>query len=90
MKVVILTVNKATQAKLLLRPHLAVVKIPGNLPQNTQDEVRNKLLRVADLNRDTKQNMKLYYKVGTPYLFLNKKLSSRKRETVSTYKFAEL
>lgn len=90
MKVVILTVKKATQAKLLLRPQLAVMKIPGNLPESQQIEIRNKLMRVVDLNPDVQENMKCYYKVGTPYLFLNKKLSSQKRETAEVYKFAEL
>ena len=90
MKVVILTIKKATQAKLLLRPQLAVVKIPGSLPESQQIELRNKFMKVIDLNPNVTKNMKLYYKVGTPYMFLNKKLSSRKRETAKVYKFAEL
>ena len=90
MKTLVLTVQDATQAKLILKPQLAVIKVPGNLSVEMQEEVRNKLMKVADLNRDTKQFLKLYYKVGTPYLFLNRKISASKKETAQVYKYADL
>lgn len=91
MKVVILTVKKATQAKLLIRPNLAVVKIPKNLPIGTQKEIRSKFTKIIDLNENTNQSLKAYYKVGTPYVFLNKKLpSTKKRKTATVYTFADL
>jgi hypothetical protein len=90
MKILILTVKDATQAKLILKSNVAIVKIPGNLSEATQVEVRNKLIRVADMNKDTKQYLKLYYKIGTPYLFLNRKVSSSKKETFAVYTYSEL
>jgi hypothetical protein len=90
MKILILTVENATQAKLILKPGFAIIKVPGDLPKTTQLEVRDKLVKVADANRDTTQFLKLYYKVGTPYLFLNKKLSSSKKETFAVYTYSEL
>jgi hypothetical protein len=90
MKILILTVRNATQAKLILKPNFAIVKIPGNLTPEVQVELRNKLVKVADLHKDTKQYLKLYYKVGTPYLFLNKKLSSSKKETFAVYTYSDL
>jgi hypothetical protein len=90
MKILILTVKDATQAKLSVRPGQAIIKIPGHLVPNVQTEVRDKLIKVAELNKDTKEFLKLYYKVGTPYLFLNRKISASKKETAFVYKYAEL
>jgi len=90
MKILVLTEEKATQAKLILKSQMAIVKVPGNIPVEQQYEIRNKLLKVADLNRNNTQFLKLYYKVGTPYMFLNKKLSSNKKETAAVYTYADL
>lgn len=90
MKILTLIVRNATQAKLILKPNFAIVKVPGNLELEQQVEVRNKLIKVADLNRQTKQYLKLYYKVGTPYMFLNKKVSASKKETYAVYNYSEL
>jgi hypothetical protein len=86
----ILDVKDATQAKLILKPDFAVVKVPEYLPEDKKIEVRNKLVKVADMHKDNKEFLKLYYKVGTPYLFLNRKVSSTKKETFVTYKYSEL
>lgn len=90
MKILSLIVRNATQAKLILKPNFAIVKVPGNIPVETQVEIRNKLIKVADLNRATKQYLKLYYKVGTPYMFLNRKVSSSKKETFAVYTYSDL
>ncbi|HEY9485751.1 MAG TPA: hypothetical protein VIQ04_03840 [Nitrososphaeraceae archaeon] len=90
MKILILTVQDTTQAKLILKPDFAIIKIPGNIEFNKQVELRDKLIKVADINKDTKQYLKLYYKLNTPYLFLNKKVSSTKKETLATYVYADL
>lgn len=90
MKILSLIARNATQAKLILKPNFAIVKVPDNLSVETQIEVRNKLIKVADINHDTKQYLKLYYKVGTPYLFLNKKVSSSKKETFAVYTYSDL
>jgi hypothetical protein len=90
MKTLILTVKEATQAKIILRPGFAVVKIPGSLSYPDQIELRNKLLKIVDGNKDTNEFLKLYYKIGTPYLFLNRKISSSQKETFCVYKWEEL
>lgn len=90
MKILILTVEEATQAKIILKPGFAVVKIPGSLPFEDQVILREKLLKIVDGNSDSKEFLKLYYKIGTPYLFLNKKISSSKKETFVVYKWDEL
>jgi hypothetical protein len=89
-KVLILTVEDATQAKLILKPDFAVIKIPGNIPRETQTEVRDKLMKVADAQCENKEFLKAYYKIGTPYIFLNRKVSGNKKETCVTYKYEEL
>ena len=89
-RILILTIKNATQAKLVLKPGMAIVKIPGGLTKEQETELRNKLLKVADLNKDTKQFLKLYYKVGTPFLFLNQKLAGGRKETAKVYNYAEL
>jgi hypothetical protein len=90
MKILVLVVQDATQAKLILNPQLTVIKIPGFLPIEKQIEVRNKLIKIADINEGNKQFLKLYYKIGTPYLFLNRKIDSNKKETAAVYKYDEL
>ena len=90
MKILILTVRNATQAKLILKPNFAIVKIPGDLPLSVQNDVRDKLVKIADMNKETKQYLKIYYKIGTPYLFLNKKISSNKKETFAVYNYSDL
>jgi hypothetical protein len=90
MKTTVLIVKDATQAKLVLRPGFAIIKIPGWLTTAKQIEVRDKLMAVIDKHSDTKEFLKIYYKIGEPYLFLNRKLSSSKRETIVTYKYDEL
>lgn len=87
MKILILTVNDATQAKLIISPGFATIKIPGSLSYEEQYELRNKLMKIVDGNRDTKQHLKLFYKVGTPFLFLNKKITAKKKETFLVYKY---
>lgn len=90
MKVLVLTVNDATQAKIIFKPGFAVIKVPGSLPYEDQVVLRNKLLKIVDGNKDSKEFLKLYYKIGTPYLFLNRKLSASKKETFVVYKWEEL
>lgn len=90
MNVLILTVKDATQAKVSIKPGFAVVKVPAHLPYEDQLILRKKLLEVVDFNRDTKEFLKLYYKIGTPFLFLNRKLSHSKKETHVVYKWEEL
>lgn len=90
MKILILTVKDATQAKLILKPGFATMKIPGGLGDTEQIELRNKLMKIVDGNKDNKQFLKLYYKIGTPFLFLNKKISAKKKETFVTYEYDKL
>ena len=89
-KIISLVVENTTQAKLILKPGLAIVKIPGHLSADQQTELRNKLIKVADMNKDNDQFLKLYYKINTPYLFLNRKVSPNKKETIQTYVYDEL
>lgn len=90
MKILILIVNEATQAKIIYKPGFAVIKIPGSLSLEDQAILRQKLLKIVDGNKDSQEFLKLYYKIGTPYLFLNRKLSSNKKETFVVYKWDEL
>lgn len=90
MKILILTVDDATQAKIIYKPGFAVVKIPGSLPYDEQVILRQKLLKIVDGNKESKEFLKLYYKIGTPYLFLNRKVSASKKETFVVYKWDEL
>lgn len=90
MKILVLTVSNATQAKLILKPGFATMKIPDHLSEDEQFELRTKLMKVIDGNRNTNQYLKLYYKIGTPYLFLNRKITAKKKETFLVYKWAEL
>lgn len=90
MKTLILTVQEATQAKIIYKPGFAVIKIPGSLSFIDQVILRNKLIKIVDGNRHSQEFLKLYYKIGTPYLFLNKKLPSNKKETFVVYKWDEL
>jgi len=90
MKTLILTVKEATQAKLIYRPGFAVIKIPGSLEMPDQIILRNKLLKIVDGIRDSNFFLKMYYKIGTPYLFLNKRISSTKKETFVVYKWDDL
>lgn len=89
MNIITLTEN-ATQAKLILKPGQAIIKIPAHLPEETKIEVRNKLTKVADLNKDNKEFLKAYYRIGTPYIFLNKRVSAKKKKTFVTYTYADL
>lgn len=89
--------ERATQAKLVLHKNFATIKIPNHLPTETQAEIRNKFLHLIELNRasydwnvDDRFSLKVYYKVGTPYVFLNRRLSNRKRETIETYIYNDL
>jgi hypothetical protein len=84
------TVRNATQAKLIISPQGAIVKVPGNIPVEMQKEVRNKLIKIADLNQKKRGYLKLYYKIGTPYLFLNRKFSGQRKQTEKVYKYADL
>lgn len=90
MKILIQVVQEATQAKIILKPGFAVIKIPGSLSIEDQAILRSKLLKIVDGNSNTQEFLKLYYKIGTPYLFLNKKVSSSKKETFVVYKWEEL
>lgn len=90
MKLLVLTVKDTTQAKLTIKPNMAVVKVPASLSPETQAELRDKLIKIADMNRDTKQFLKLFYKIGTPYMFLNQKVSKNKKVTKEVYKYKEL
>lgn len=90
MKILILTVQDATQAKLILKPGFATMKIPGRLSEEEQAELRRKMMKIVDGNTDNNQFLKLYYKIGTPYMFLNKKLSAKKKETFVTYEYDKL
>lgn len=90
MKTHVLVEEGVTQAKLILKPHLAIIKIPGSLSAEQQSELRTKLLKVADLQRDNTQFLKLYYKIGTPYMFLNRKTANNKKETAVVYTYADL
>lgn len=89
MEILVLKDEKATQAKLVLKPGHATIKIPGYLTLKDQVELRNKLIKIADLNNNTKQFLKLYYKINTPYLFLNQKVSGSKK-TFAVYEYNKL
>lgn len=89
--------ERATQAKLVLHKNFAVIKIPNHLPTELQKEIRTKFLNLIEKNRavynwnvDDNFSLKVYYKVGAPYVFLNRRLSNRKRETVETYIYNDL
>jgi hypothetical protein len=90
MKILIVTVDDATQAKIIYKPGFAVIKIPGSLSYEDQVILRQKLLKIVDGNKESKEFLKLYYKIGTPYLFLNRKISASKKETFVVYKWDEL
>jgi hypothetical protein len=88
--ITVFTVRNATQAKLVLNPWETVIKIPGFLNPEQRLELRDKLIKIADLNSESREFLKLYYKIGTPYFFLNRKVGPRKKETISVYKYDEL
>lgn len=90
MNILILIVKDATQAKVIIKPGFATIKIPSFLDYPAQLELRQKLLNVIDVNKDTKEFLKLYYKIGKPYLFLNRKIGHAKKETFAVYKYNEL
>jgi hypothetical protein len=90
MKILIVTDKDATQAKLILKPKFGIVKIPGYLSYEHKKELREKLCRIADMNHKTNEFLKLYYKIGTPYFFLNRKITNTKKETYKVYKYSEV
>jgi hypothetical protein len=90
MNILVLTVDGATQAKVIIRPGFAVIKIPSHLSLEERLTLRKKLTSIVDANTETREFLKLYYKLGTPYLFLNRKLGHSKKETYIVYKWAEL
>lgn len=90
MKILILSVHSTVQAKVIIRPGFSVIKIPEHLPDEQKIELRNKLVKIVDENSNSKFFLKLYYKIGTPYLFLNKRISGSKKVTYNTYKYEEL
>jgi hypothetical protein len=87
--------ESATQAKLVLQRGFAVIKIPKTLPYVQRLEIRNKFLHLIEMNKAEMNglgntSLKAYYKVGTPFIFLNRRINSRKRETVATYSYNDL
>ncbi len=90
MNVLILTVKDATQAKVIIKPGFAIIKVPDFLSYEDRMILRKKLMEIVDANSDTQEFLKLYYKIGTPYLFLNRKVGHGKKETYITYKWDEL
>jgi len=86
--------ESATQAKLVLQRGFAVIKIPKTLPYAQRKDIRDKFLHLIELNKIENSwdgtALKAYYKIGTPFVFLNRRINSRKRETVATYSFNDL
>jgi len=89
--------EKATQAKIVLHKQFAVIKLPKDLPVEERSIMRRKFLNLIEINQkewnwDGENNfsLKVYYKIGTPYIFLNKRVGSNKRETVATYNYNDL
>lgn len=90
MKISIYTVNNTNQAKLSLKDGDTVIKIPSNLSEVQKIELRNKLMKIADDQQSSKEFLKLYYKIGTPFMFLNRKVNPNKKETIKVYEYATL
>jgi hypothetical protein len=87
--------ESATQAKLVLQRGFAVIKIPKTLPYAQRKDIREKFLHLIEIHKiETggigNDSLKAYYKIGTPFVFLNRRVNSRKRETVATYSFNDL
>ena len=89
--------EQATQAKLVLHKQFAVIKLPKDLSSEQRSEIRTKFLRLIEINQKEYNwdgqagfSLKVYYKVGTPYIFLNKKVGGNKRETIATYNYNDL
>jgi hypothetical protein len=85
----------ATQAKLVLQKGYCEIKIPKHLSYNQRLEIRDKFLHLIEMNkkeveRSDEYGLKAYYKIGTPYVFLNRRINSRKRETVATYSYNDI
>jgi hypothetical protein len=89
--------EKATQAKLVLHKQFAVIKLPRELSFEQKSEVRNKFLKLIEINQkewnwdgNASFSLKVYYKIGTPYIFLNRRVENNKRETIATYNYNDL
>ena len=90
MTIICTVAEGATQAKLTIKYGNALIKIPSYLSEEGRISLRNKLIKIADDNAKTTEFLKLYYKLGTPYLFLNKKMSDSKKVTIKVYTYNEL
>lgn len=89
--------ERATQAKLVLHKQFAVIKLPKDIPFEQKTEIRNKFLKVVEINQKewnwnggNSFSLKVYYKIGTPYIFLNRRVGDNKRETIATYNYNDL
>lgn len=95
MNIFILEEN-ATQAKLVLQKGYAVIKVPKSLSYTHRKEIRDKFLHLIEIDKMDREwgkdttSLKAYYKIGTPLIFLNKRLNYRKRETVAIYSYNDL
>lgn len=89
MRMLIIPIQNSVQAKVMIKPGFSVIKIPEHLPKNEQNELRNKLIKVVDMHENTNFSLKLFYKIGTPYLFINRKVQGEKTSHV-TLKYEEL
>lgn len=87
---ILTSLEEATQAKLILKPGFAMIKVPNHLTEEEQKEVRGKLMKIVDLQKENKQFLKAYYRIGSPYVFLNKKVSARRKKTFVTYTYKDL
>ena len=87
---ILISSEEATQAKLILKPGFAVIKVPKSLEEDVQKEVTDKLMKIANLQKDNKLFLKAYYRIGAPYVFLNKKVGAKRKKTFVTYTYKDL
>lgn len=87
-----LTVIEETrsQAKMTFHKGEVVIKLPFSLPVEEKDRIRTAFLKVFEKHQDHPYPLKVAYKSGTPYLYVNRAGKDNKQETLFSYPIANL
>jgi hypothetical protein len=84
-KEIITLVKPLKQAILLIHRERVIIKLPEHLSILEQTDIERMFLVVASKHEETTHPLRVYYKPGSPLIFVNKYVSRKYRETVAVY-----
>lgn len=78
------------QAKMTFNNGEVIIKLPLSLSLMEKANIRKAFLKVYTNHQSTTYPLKVAYKIGEPYIFVNRTAKDNKTETLVSYKIADL